>query len=339
MIRSLALNSESKRGARMPINIAWSRSPAGYGSGFASTGEIRPLKRSSNGPGQPNSCTSGGHLTNDLTDCRVKEDHQGRSPLRAKVRLALAIWLALGSEFAPTGERINSTMRGRHKILKIKTKANDATPNIPGAKTWVAKPFYLLVVDQPPQQQDVNYHDMGVRTPKSELARKVMGKNTFRTHEGQSFATCRYCGLEYVYNITRLTTHFTGDHEPRGGALQPKKKGCETCESVRICALCGEGSDYIRDIGTKQSKQREIEKTASVNQQALCRTMRIAIFKESLLGHYWKRTYQTPPLTSLLLRNVQLILRRQCWMCRQTCQETLLHFQTPRHQDGISNNH
>ncbi|KAL3690926.1 hypothetical protein R1sor_004577 [Riccia sorocarpa] len=64
---------------------------------------------------------------------------------------------------------------------------------------------------------------MGVRTPKSELARKVMGEYTFRTHEGQSFATCRYCGLEYV-NITRLTTHFTGDHEPRGASAMPDEE-------------------------------------------------------------------------------------------------------------------
>ncbi|KAL3684092.1 hypothetical protein R1sor_002114 [Riccia sorocarpa] len=98
---------------------------------------------------------------------------------------------------------------------------------------------------------------MGVRTPKSELARKVMGEYTFRTHEGQSFATCRYCGLEYVYNITRLTTHFTGDHEPRGGALQPRKgsvKHVKVCGSVPYAV-----KEAIRSLHrNKTSKQREI---------------------------------------------------------------------------------
>ncbi|KAL3701874.1 hypothetical protein R1sor_019896 [Riccia sorocarpa] len=98
---------------------------------------------------------------------------------------------------------------------------------------------------------------MGVRTPKSELARKVMGEYTFRTHEGQSFATCRYCGLEYVYNITRLTTHFTGDHEPRGGALQPRKG------SVKHVKVCGSVPYVVKEAirslhRNKTSKQREI---------------------------------------------------------------------------------
>ncbi|KAL3700153.1 hypothetical protein R1sor_018175 [Riccia sorocarpa] len=136
------------------------------------------------------------------------------------------------------------------------TGNDDATPNIPGRD--MGRQTILPFGSRPtPQQQDVNYRDMGVRTPKSELARKVMGEYTFRTHEGQSFATCRYCGLEYVYNITRLTTHFTGDHEPRGGALQPRKgsvKHVKVCGSVPYAV-----KEAIRSLHrNKTSKQREI---------------------------------------------------------------------------------
>ncbi|KAL3697142.1 hypothetical protein R1sor_011218 [Riccia sorocarpa] len=64
---------------------------------------------------------------------------------------------------------------------------DDATLNIPGRD--MGRQTILPFASRPtPQQQDVNYRDMGVRTPKSELARKVMGEYTFRTHEGQSFA-------------------------------------------------------------------------------------------------------------------------------------------------------
>ncbi|KAL3700508.1 hypothetical protein R1sor_018530 [Riccia sorocarpa] len=133
---------------------------------------------------------------------------------------------------------------------------DDATPSIPGRD--MGRQTILPFGSRPtPQQQDVNYHDMGVRTPKSELARKVMGEYTFRTHEGQSFATCRYCGLEYVYNITRLTTHFTGDHEPRGGALQPRKG---SVKHVKVCGFVPYAvKETIRSLHrNKTSKQREI---------------------------------------------------------------------------------
>ncbi|KAL3678517.1 hypothetical protein R1sor_021473 [Riccia sorocarpa] len=136
------------------------------------------------------------------------------------------------------------------------TGNDDATPNIPGRDMGrqTILPFGSRTT---PQQQDVNYRDMGIRTPKSELARKVMGEYTFRTHEGHSFATCRYCGLEYVYNFTRLTTHFTGDHEPRGGALQPRKgsvKHVKVCGSVPYAV-----KEAIRSLHrNKTSKQREI---------------------------------------------------------------------------------
>ncbi|KAL3676646.1 hypothetical protein R1sor_026594 [Riccia sorocarpa] len=133
---------------------------------------------------------------------------------------------------------------------------DDATPNIPGRD--MDRQTILPFGSRPtPQQQDVNYRDMGVRTPKSELARKVMGEYTFRTHEGQLFATCRHYGLEYVYNITWLTTHFTGDHEPRGGALQPRKgsvKHVKVCGSVPYAV-----KEAIRSLHrNKTSKQREI---------------------------------------------------------------------------------
>ncbi|KAL3700662.1 hypothetical protein R1sor_018684 [Riccia sorocarpa] len=133
---------------------------------------------------------------------------------------------------------------------------DDATPSIP--RRDMGRQTILPFGSRPtPQHQDVNYRDMGVRTPKSELARKVMGEYTFRIHEGQSFATCRYCGLEYVYNITRLTTHFTGDHEPRGGALQPRKgsvKHVKVCGSVPYAV-----KEAIRSLHrNKTSKQREI---------------------------------------------------------------------------------
>ncbi|KAL3687125.1 hypothetical protein R1sor_013434 [Riccia sorocarpa] len=73
---------------------------------------------------------------------------------------------------------------------------DDATPNIPGRD--MDRQTILSFGSRPTHQhQDVNYSDMDVRRPKSELARKVMGEYTFRTHEGQSLATCRYCGLEY----------------------------------------------------------------------------------------------------------------------------------------------
>ncbi|KAL3676168.1 hypothetical protein R1sor_026116 [Riccia sorocarpa] len=58
---------------------------------------------------------------------------------------------------------------------------DDATPSIPGRD--MGRQTILPFGSRPtPQQQDVNYHDMDVRTPKSELARKVMGEYTFRTH-------------------------------------------------------------------------------------------------------------------------------------------------------------
>ncbi|KAL3677470.1 hypothetical protein R1sor_027418 [Riccia sorocarpa] len=131
---------------------------------------------------------------------------------------------------------------------------DDATPSIP--RRDMGRQTILPFGSRPtPQQQDVNFSDMGVRTPKSELARKVMGEYTFKTHH--SFATCQYCGLEYVYNITRLTTHFTGDHEPRGGALQPRKgsvKHVKVCGSVPYAV-----KEAIRSLHrNKTSKQREI---------------------------------------------------------------------------------
>ncbi|KAL3692547.1 hypothetical protein R1sor_006198 [Riccia sorocarpa] len=97
---------------------------------------------------------------------------------------------------------------------------DDVTPNIPGRDMGLQT---ILPFASRPTPQHQDYREMGVRTPKLELARKVMREYIFRTHEGQSFANCRYCELKYVYNIIRLTTHFIGDHEPRGGALQPRK--------------------------------------------------------------------------------------------------------------------
>ncbi|KAL3689774.1 hypothetical protein R1sor_016083 [Riccia sorocarpa] len=160
---------------------------------------------------------------------------------------------------------------------------------------------------------------MGVRTPKSELARKVMGEYTFGTHEGQSFATCRYCGLEYVYNITRLTTHFTGDHEPRGGALQSRKgsvKHVKVCGSVTYAV-----KEAIRSLHrNKTSKQREIREESERQSASampdeedgdLQREFARTILEENLsnspandLAHSQRSTHTTPSTAANVSANL-----------------------------------
>ncbi|KAL2610699.1 hypothetical protein R1flu_029272 [Riccia fluitans] len=88
------------------------------------------------------------------------------------------------------------------------TADNVATTSVLG---WEAARKTILPFANKPirQNEDVNYRQMGVPTPKNELGRRVMKEYHFRTHDGQSIATCRHCGVEYIVNITRLRTHFT----------------------------------------------------------------------------------------------------------------------------------
>ncbi|KAL2635178.1 hypothetical protein R1flu_006657 [Riccia fluitans] len=110
---------------------------------------------------------------------------------------------------------------------------NVETTNVVG---WeAARPTILPFANKPIcEKEDVNYCEMSVPTPKNELGRKVMKEYHFRTRDGQPIATCWHCGVEYVVNITRLRTHFIGDHDPRGKQhVGLPKKGSQ--KHVKVC--------------------------------------------------------------------------------------------------------
>ncbi|KAL2649202.1 hypothetical protein R1flu_017330 [Riccia fluitans] len=95
------------------------------------------------------------------------------------------------------------------------TADNVETTNVLG---WEAARQTILPFANRPirEKEDVNYREMGIPTPKNELGHRVMKEYHFRTHDGQPIATCRHCDVEYIVNITRLRTHFIGDHDHEG---------------------------------------------------------------------------------------------------------------------------
>ncbi|KAL2623828.1 hypothetical protein R1flu_008073 [Riccia fluitans] len=92
-------------------------------------------------------------------------------------------------------------MEEANKIRCTRIAKNVATTSVVGREA--ARQTILTFANRPIREnEDVNYREMGVPTPKNELGHRVMKEYHFRTRDGQPIATCRHCSVEYVVNIT-----------------------------------------------------------------------------------------------------------------------------------------
>ncbi|KAL2629001.1 hypothetical protein R1flu_013687 [Riccia fluitans] len=135
------------------------------------------------------------------------------------------------------------------------TADNVETTNVVGREA--ARQTILPFANRPiHEKEDVNYREMGVPTPKNELGHRVMKEYHFKFCDGEPIATCRHCGVEYVVNIIRLRTHFTGDHDPQGKQqIRLPKRGSQ--KHVKVCACYSVKAAIISLHQANLANQRE----------------------------------------------------------------------------------